>query len=374
MKAAQTHWTETTGWKHFGPDLSTPQLIVVTAGIDIISKPFVYDDLRAKYPDAQIVLLSTAGEIRGDMVFDNSVVANILQFDHTQIECHSFQLKDFPNSYECGKAIQAKCAIPNLAHILLLSDGNLANGDQLISGVNENLAPNVLVTGGLAGDAGRFSGTLVGCNGAPQIGKVVAVCFSGDRLRVRSSSKGGWDEFGPIRVITESENNVLHTLDDQPALGIYKKFLGDKAQNLPGSALLFPICIRRENGELLVRTILNIDHEKETMTFAGNVPKGSKVQFMMANFDRLIDGASDAAKDTFDSTKQPDWVFMVSCVGRKIVLAQRIDEELEGVVDTLGKDAIYGGFYSNGELSPVNQNGTCSLQNQTMTITTYTEV
>jgi len=374
MKATQIHWTENSGWKNHGPDLSNPQLIVVTAGIDVVSKPFVYDDLRSKYPSANIVLLSTAGEIRGDMVFDNSVVANILEFEHTRVECKSFQLQDFANSYECGKAILSQCSSADLSHILLLSDGNLANGDQLIRGVNENLAPNVLVTGGLAGDAGRFSGTLVGCNGAPEIGKVVAVCFYGTRLHVRSSSKGGWDEFGPIRVITEAENNVLRTLDGQPALSIYKTFLGDKAKNLPGSALLFPLCIRKENGENLVRTILNIDHEKETMTFAGDVPVGSKVQFMMANFDRLIDGASDAAKATFESNIKPDWVFMVSCVGRKVVLAQRIDEELEGVVDTLGSDAVYGGFYSNGELAPVHQNGTCSLQNQTMTITTYTEV
>lgn len=374
MKATQLHWTENSGWKNFGPDLSSPQLVVATAGIDVISKPFAYDDLKSKFPNSQIVLLSTAGEIRGDMVYDNSIVANVLQFDHTSIQCNSFQLQEYANSYECGKAIQEKCARPDLAHILLLSDGNLANGDQLIRGVNENLPLSVLVTGGLAGDAGRFSGTLVGCNGAPEIGKVVAICFYGDRLHVRSSSKGGWDEFGPVRVITDAENNILRSLDNQPALAIYKNFLGEKAKNLPGSALLFPICIKRDNGELLVRTILNIDHEKETMTFAGDVPVGSKVQFMMANFDRLIDGASDAAKATFESNIKPDWVFMVSCVGRKIVLAQRIDEELEGVVDTLGKDAVYGGFYSNGELAPVNQNGSCSLQNQTMTITTYSEV
>ncbi len=360
-------WTE--------PQTSLPNanLVIATGGIDIIGNDFVYKELRQKYPDAAIVSLSTAGEIAGTKVYDNSVVATALHFEKTRLKTCALVLSDFTNSFECGVQLYEELKGEDLVHVLVISEGITANGDELVKGINQNLAPGVIVTGGLAADAGRFQKTLVGLNSSATSGNVIGIGFYGNSLRISHGSQGGWDAFGPVRVVTESKSNVLYSLDNIPALELYKNFLGDKAKDLPGAALLFPLCIKLENGDLLVRTILSIDEKTGTMTFAGDLPQGAKVQFMMANFDRLIDGAMNAASQS-KTLKEPKWVFMVSCVGRKLVLGQRIDEELESVYDELGPQAVYSGFYSNGEISPILTTTKCSLHNQTMTITTYTEV
>jgi hypothetical protein len=181
--------------------------------------------------------------------------------------------------------------------------------------------------------------------------------------------------FGLEKEITSAEGNVLYEIDGENALSKYKKYLGPDAEQLPASALLFPIAIVMP-GETrpVVRTILSIDETNRTMTFAGDVPVGSKVRFMRANFDTLTMAAATAAAHTVSEHTKPDFSLLVSCVGRKLILGQRTEEEVEAVCDTLGDGVPVAGFYSYGEISPFNEGGSCQLHNQTMTITTFYEL
>ncbi len=375
MKTEQRLWTQDGGWSGPVQLNDAAQLIIAFGGVDVIHKPEVYQELRRDYPSASIISASTAGEISGNRVFDHSVVATAIQFEHTPIRIVSIDTREFSNSYDCGKEIQRQLNADGLNHILILSEGTQTNGDELVRGVNDALPEGVLVTGGLAADAGRFTRTYVGVDEVARPDRIAAVGFYGNSHRVGHGSQGGWDPFGPVRVVTKSEGNILYELDGENALELYKRYLGERSKELPGSALLFPLCIYQEKGTL-VRTILSIDEASGSMRFAGDVPEGSTVQFMMANFDRLIDGASEAAVQNVRGLKEavPSLVLMISCVGRKIVLDHRIEEEVEGVCDTFGADPVYCGFYSNGEISPARDAVSCSLHNQTMTITTYTEV
>jgi len=189
-------------------------------------------------------------------------------------------------------------------------------------------------------------------------------------------SLGGWGPFGPDRVVTRSVGNVLYELDSQPALELYKRYLGEHAAGLPATGLLFPLGLRVEGSEnRLVRTILGVDDAERSLTFAGDVPEGATVQLMRANHERLVDGAAGAARISYEAigSSSPDLAVLISCVGRKLVLKQMIEEEVEGVRDVLGEQTRLTGFYSNGEIAPFDPTGNCELHNQTMTITTFSE-
>ena len=198
----------------------------------------------------------------------------------------------------------------------------------------------------------------------------------GNRLKVGYGSLGGWDSFGPERLITRSRGNVLYELDGQSALELYKKYLGEHAKGLPATGLLFPLSIRTKEGDAgVVRTILAIDEEDRSLTFAGDIPEGAYARLMKANFDRLIDGAVGAAKTSYEAigSTSPDLAVLISCVGRKMILKQRTEEEVEGVREILGDKTVLAGFYSYGEISPFTPGARCELHNQTMTITTFSE-
>lgn len=279
------------------------------------------------------------------------------------------------NSFQAGEKLAQALPHKSLVHVLVLSDGQNVNGSELVEGMTKHLPPRVTLTGGLAGDGDRFKETLVLWDGPPASNTIAAVGLYGRRLKVGFGSLGGWDAFGPERLITRSAGNVLYELDHQPALALYKKYLGEHASELPASGLLFPLSLRSEEGESVVRTILSFSEAEQSLTFAGDIPQGEYARLMKANFDRLIDGAVGAAQTSYEAIGgiSPDLALLISCVGRKLVLKQRIEEEVEGVQEIMGKQTALAGFYSYGEISPFTPSAKCELHNQTMTITTFTE-
>lgn len=372
MKIQQRKWTSTNGWELFRNDANLESNCLVFAFGARNQVENSYHDIKAFYPDSDIIINSTSGEIIGSEVLDNSIVLTAIQFEKTTYEIAQINIKDCEDSFDAGKQLADKVSSDGLKHVMVISDGGLVNGSELVKGLNEYLAKNVIVTGGLAGDAARFEKTLVGYNSNPDVGNIIVVGLKGDDFNVGYGSVGGWDSFGPKRLVTKSKANELFELDGKSALELYKRYLGDKAKDLPGSALLFPLSIQLEtDSKPLVRTILSIDEEKQSMVFAGDLPEGSIVRLMKANFDKLIDGAFDAAESGHAvwKGKQPELAILISCVGRKLVLDQRIEEEIESVHEVIGETIPTIGFYSYGEISPFAGYVNCELHNQTMTIT-----
>jgi hypothetical protein len=266
-----------------------------------------------------------------------------------------------------------------LAAVFVISTGLDVNGSDLVRGLNCALPANVVVTGGLAGDGPNFKRTWVLENGKPVDQRVTAVGLYGDALRIGHGSQGGFDPFGPKRIVTRAEGNVLFELDGRPALSLYREYLGDRAKSLPSSALLFPLSVQSQSepDKFLVRTVLAIDEEAQSVTFAGDLPEGSASQLMRSNFDRLITAAGTSSHDARvihgDDSSGPVLSIAISCVGRRLILGQRTEDELEATTEALGPVDRQIGFYSYGELSPF-ATGRCELHNQTMTITTICEL
>lgn len=333
-----------------------------------------YPAIRAAYPSAIVVSGSTSGEIVDTEVTEDRVAITAVSFGSTTLRAASRSIESDASSHQVGIELATELAAEDLAHVFVLSDGARVNGTALARGFNEALPKGTLVTGGLAGDGTRFEMTLVGLDGPPGPGRVVAVGFYGANLTVGFGSSGGWAPFGPARTVTGSDSNVLFELDGKSALDLYKKYLGEEAEHLPGSALRFPLCLMLPDGRQLVRTILAVNEEDKSMTFAGDIPEGTVVRFMHASYEDLLDGAAVAAEHAGGRLQGPaDLAILVSCVGRRIVLGERTEEETEVVRKLLGTGAHMAGFYSYGELAPTEQTDWCELHNQTMTITTFRE-
>src|SRR5262245_28654586 len=351
-------------------------LVIVFGASEIMDNQALLTPILDAYSWATIVGCSTAGEIYGQQIFDHSLSVAIAQFAHTTVRVETIAVPNSTASQAVGGELAKNLMSNTLRGVFVLSDGLHVNGSELVRGMNAEVSPSVAVTGGLAGDGDRFKRTWVLKDGRPQTGYITAVGFYGDKIEIGHGSKGGWDLFGPERVVTRARGNVLYELDGKPALALYKEYLGERASGLPATGLLFPLALRahRSDHRQLVRTILAVDEETQSMTFAGDLPEGHLAQLMRANFDRLIQGASDAALATKSSQhgSTPVLSIAISCVGRRLVLGQRAEEEVEATLEGLPPKSHQVGFYSYGELSPY-ANGTCELHNQTMTLTTIRE-
>ena len=341
---------------------------------DFNLKDDVLLSLNLKYPKSTIIGCSTAGEISDVTVKDKTISLTAIQLEKTTLKKVSFQIKDMNCSYKAGEEIANKLDENDLKHVIVLSDGLNVNGADLVSGLKSKI-PHVSITGGLAADGSAFNKTFVINDGKIVDKTIVGLGFYGDDLKVGYSSKGGWDSFGIERLVTKSNKNVLYELDGMPALEIYKSFLGEYANDLPSSGLLFPLSMRNsKNTTPLVRTILAINEEDQSLTFAGNIPQDSYVRLMKANIDRLISGAEDSAISANKNLKETsELAILISCVGRRLVLKQLVEEEVEVVRDVIGDKPCITGFYSYGEIAPFGEFSPCELHNQTMTITTLSE-
>ena len=310
---------------------------------------------------------------------EQSLVLTAVFFEKTHLVFAETTVTNVDESEDAGIKLASQLPGDKLVHSMVFSDGLKVNGTALVKGILAHLPPHVSVTGGLVGDGADFKKTLVGLNKIPSEGTIVLIGFYGTNLKVGYGSLGGWDAFGPERTITKAKGNVLYEVDGQIALALYKQYLGDQAKDLPGSGLLFPLAlqIHTEKGdEEVVRTLLAVNEADQSMTFAGDMPVGTPVKLMKANFERLIDGAEGAAGMSSGEfgVADADLAILISCIGRKLVLKERTEEELEAVREKLGPRIAMTGFYSYGEICPTAPaEKQCRLHNQTMTITTLKE-
>ena len=379
MQLETLSYSRSKGWCPAPPRSldSSRTLVIVFGAPGYRSTEAPIRDLYAAFPSSRIVGCSTAGEIHGSTLADDTLAVAVARFDHSDIETAAAAVTGPDESFEAGTKLAQMLDDEDLRSILVLSDGLNVNGSELVRGLNANLESSVVVTGGLAGDGDRFKDTWVLDRDGRASQRVCAVGFYGDRIRVGHGSKGGWDIFGPERLVTRSKGNVLYELDGKPALALYKRYLGDRAAGLPATALLFPLALRASTSDpkTLVRTVLAVDESAQSMTFAGDVPEGHRAQLMRANFDRLIGGAAEAALHTRHTTAASESATLaiaISCVGRRLILGERTEEELEAVLHDLPRGTRQIGFYSYGEISPY-ASGYCDLHNQTMTLTTIQE-
>ena len=356
--------------------MDSKNTLIILFGTKNISKiSNAIENLIEAYPNSTLVGSSTSGEIYGNEIFNDSLSVAVLKFEKSNFRTIVKSI-DEENSYEAGESIVDELLDDNLKSIFILSNALNVNGSELTRGLNKNIPNECVIAGGLAGDGIEFGKTWI-MHDSKLINKdICAVGFYGDHLHINYGCKCGWRRFGLDRKVTHSENNILYTLDNKPALELYKKYLGEHASKLPVSGLHFPLMLL-ENGanEPKLRAIKAIDEKNNAIILSANIPQNSIVSIAKANLDDLIDGAQEAAENLkigYDAN-QKALCIGISCIARKIVLKQEAEDEIEVVNDVLGENVSTIGFYSYGEISTKTTGG-CDFHNQTMTLMLIHEI
>ncbi len=356
-----------------------PQVGFLFGSVSTFENQSFLKKLIDQKPKLQWVGCTTAGEVSQSGVSDDTAVLTAIHFDNpnAKFKIATARIESAEKSEPAGEKLAKDLSAPELRGILVISPGVNVNGSQLVKGITKVTGSRVIVTGGLAGDGGKFQKTFTLSPEGASDNHVVGVGLYGDAIELRHGCMGGWDPFGKTRQVTKSNLNVVFELDGKPALDIYKEYLGEHAKDLPASGLMFPFAILNDKqaDTGLIRTILAVDDKAGSLTFAGDVPEGCYVKLMHANTKGLVSGAKGAAEQsiTKGGLASSAFAMLISCVGRKLVMGPNVDEEIEAISDVFGGGCALSGFYSYGEISPFLDKVGCQLHNQTMTISYLSE-
>lgn len=349
-----------------------PQLVLVFAAPGRLDAA-LGEALKGAVPGALSLGCSTCGEISNAGVDRDTTVLTAVHFDDPSLVGASTELGAMDDSRDAGRRLAAQLKGDGLRGVLVFGQGVAINGSAMLEGMAETLGPDVVISGGLAGDDGAFVKTQVLYDGRVSDRLVAAVGFRSPRTVLAHGSFGGWQPFGPARRVTRCEGNILYELDGEPALETYKRYLGDHANGLPASGLLFPFAMldAQHDQTGLIRTILGVNEADGSLVLAGDVHADGYLRLMHASTDSLVEGAQAAAEAARAALGTPGdgLTVLVSCVGRKLVMGARVDEEVEAVGEVFGQGTTLTGFYSHGEISPMLPSSECRLHNQTMTVT-----
>lgn len=406
----------------------------------VFAAPGMYDDdapineLRAVFPHSHIAGCSTAGEIINTKILDDSLTVAIVQFAATRLQVCDAPVSHPHLSLCAGQTIAEELYRPDLRAILVFADGTGVNGAELVRGFGQIIPSGIPIMGGLAGDGARYQRTWVLVDGKPQTHAVTAVGLYGDRLQVGHAAQSGLSAIGGDYSVTSAQGNVVYALDGKPALTVYQEALGELAEALPGTALLFPAAMRSglSEAQSVVRTVADIDEQTKSLIFAADVPVGARLRWMQAEASQMVSGASDAARVAFkrtlsrsvagngmgwrigvptptlkpqprptdllnaeliakhraagvalldpfegesasdDKAASKDTLCLAfSGIARRLLLGAQCDDELFAVMDMLPANTHMVGFYGYGEIAPAGR--AVELHQQTMAITTMRE-
>ena len=379
MKIEQLQWSAETGWvpglEHSSIGESA-QVVFLFGSASLMKASESFELCRRVYPNAHLLGCSTAGEILGTNLRRDTVAVTAVSFANTAVKVARVELRGQGNSLQPARNSSGSLDPNGLKHVFIISEVLQVDASDLVDGINRALPPGATLSGGFSADGDRQQVSHIWCNGAPEQSSVAALGFYGDHLRIGSAATGLWGQFGPIRNVTKSSGSVLYELDGRSALGLYKDYLGELASGLPASGLRFPVCLSvRETGHSVLRGLLSVDESTQSMRFAGNVPQGARVRMMMGSIERMIDDTLSAARQSTEPLgDQPaELAIIVSCNGRRLVLKQRVEEELEAVREVVGEQAVLTGFYSCGEVAPLAPGFPSELHNETLAVTTLAE-
>jgi hypothetical protein len=349
-----------------------PQWLLVFAAPAWFADRNLFATLRQRFPAARLSGCSTAGEITRSGVSDGSCTITAVHWPAGPPTTAIAELASLDDSLAAGMRLGRQLGAPSA--VVVFTPGVDINASALVEGLVATLPPTTPIVGGLAGDGGAFRQTFTLSDQGVSSRAIVAVGLP-PGITVGRGSFGGWKPFGPAHKVTRSQGNILFELDGEPALAVYKRQLGEHANGLPLTGLMFPFeMLTSDHAQTgLIRTMHRLDESNGSLVLAGDIDRRGYLRLMHASTDALVDGAATAAEAAMVGNADcSSLALLISCIGRKLVMAERVDEEVTAAVSILGA-AVVTGFYSYGEISSTATNSACQLHNQTMTITCIRE-
>jgi hypothetical protein len=354
-------------------DESVSDLFKPTLAIVILSNIEDMEQLRSIFRTQGIAIFGITapqnftehGISEGDIV----VMLMDIKPDNFKITLNDYQGS---SAYEAGykTGIAGKNAFANPGFIISPVDFKIS-GDDLIKGLTDSAGNNIIISGGVTGNPADFSG-IIFTNDVSSTGGLLALIIDQDKVSISGLAVSGWKPVGTTKTITKSEGSWVFTIDNEPAMKVIQRYLGDEmlisnaqATGLPPSPDLgYPLQFERASGNSIAKPAIFSNPADQSIMIAGGVNEGDHFRFSLPPDFDVIDKVIESTRIIKEKEMPDSDVMLVfSCVGRLGTFGPLISTEIEGLASTWGKPMI--GYFSLGEFGKLDE-GRCELQGTTV--------
>lgn len=308
---------------------------------------------------------TTAGEIIDSEVMEKSTVVMLLNINKAHYKIFTEASAD---TYKVSNnlALFAKASFANPS-VVVVSSGLTIDAEQIINGFHE-VDKNIPLYGGLAADDLTMKGSYVFSNNYESSTGLIGLILDGDKINVKGLATSGWDNIGIEKTITKSAGNVVYTIDDEPAVDVFVKYfqftesVDNTAEIIAQNFAQYPLQLKKENGNVVLRAPLMVDIESRALIFAGGIPQGSKVKFSVQPGFDLIEKTTERVSTLKPGMPEADALIMFSCKARHMALGPMTGDEAGMIRGIWDKPLI--GFFTYGEIGTA-KDSVCDFHNET---------
>jgi len=353
--------------KHSLVDTEKLLIQVFSAKTDKESIVGLQNFFQSYFPLASLIGSTTDGIVHKTALYnDTKSLVVFSYFQNTEIETGFSVLTQECNSYCCGETLAYNLVKKETKVIIAFGDGLHLNGEEFVNGV-AFVAPDVTLSGGLAGDNGEMKNTYVFDKEHILNNGAIAAALHSTQLHVAVKYSFDWTPLGKKLKVTKAIKNRVYEIDGITVVDIYAKYFGrELAAQLPQVGIEFPLIFEKNSVEI-GRAVIQ-KHDDGSLSFAGNIPEGTEVRFGIGNVEHVLKNTHYGISRLLQNLHyEPESIFLYSCMARRRFLKEDAGDELK-ILQQLGD--VFG-FYTYGEFYH-NQNSN-QLLNETMTLLSLSE-
>ncbi|MFC1510477.1 FIST signal transduction protein [Candidatus Omnitrophota bacterium] len=270
------------------------------------------------------------------------------------------------NAREQGFMLAQNCIKDFKGHtrnsFLCLIDGLLQEKSPFIRGLQEGFGNVFPIVGAGSCDDFHLKQSFQIHNTKVLTASACGILFGGNSS-IGTGSRHGWRPLGKPRIVTDVQNSIIKTIDNQPAASFLENFFDIPIEQLISSdnikaSILYPLGIHvEENNEYLLRNILKV-YRDGSILCQGDVEVGSEIHVMIGNKDTCKDAAKLAATEAKRTLmgKQAKFVLLFESMARLKLFGHYFSEELIEIKNVFGPDVPIWGMCSDGEICPFQIN------------------
>lgn len=375
------HSIASLNFKSFVAEYETLEEQGFTATLAIVFAPIdtPLDCMTAFFREKNTALYgcTTAGEIHNQNTYESRIVATLFDMDASFFKTQLYAHKGDDVFYVAQTMGQEAATFFEQPSVLVASGGLFVDAEKLTYGLKAGLGADVPIFGGLAGDNLTRRGTYAFTEAGYTNSGIASVVFDNEKIRMKGMAVSGWEPLGVEHTITKAEGNIIHSINNEPALEVFVKYFGyfdntDATLNeLSTLSAQYPFQMVRPDGTTVLRSTIFGSETDGTIILAGSVQSGDKFRFSIAPGFEVLEQTVEEFKELKASEDSPEAIILYSCKGRQAAFGPMIKDEIEGIYAHWEKPMI--GFFSYGEIGQT-KNGSCDLHNETCCLVTLKDV